>query len=204
MNAAALGPGRAAEDTRNAVVNLEQEIDRIIRTARRPAQAEPSSCDAADVLLDRMEFWSALADDQGRAWRLVGAEHAVRVPVARTDLMAATDALIGNIFLHTPEGTEFAVTLHCGTGVVIIFFADAGTGISDPDAALERGASGGGSTGLGLDIARRVAESTGGELRLDSSALGGAQVQLWLRTGPVTGRKTRRRPGSRRSRLIRS
>jgi DNA-binding response OmpR family regulator len=95
---------------------------------------------------------------------------------------------VGNVFRHTPEGTEFAVTLHCGDGVVLIFVADAGPGIGDLAAVLRRGGSGAGSTGLGLDIVRRVAESTGGDLKVDSSSgLGGAQVQLWLRTGPLAG-----------------
>jgi signal transduction histidine kinase len=200
MNAAALGTGRAADDTRFAVANLELEIDRIIRAARRPAQDEPSNCDAAEVLLDRMEFWSALADDQNRAWHLTGTDRTIRVPVARPDLVAAVDAMLGNVFLHTPEGTQFAVTLHGGNGMVTIFFADAGPGIADPSAALERGNSSGGSTGLGLDIARRVAESTGGELKIDKSWLGGAQIQLWLRTGQVPERKARGRRGLRRYR----
>jgi signal transduction histidine kinase len=183
MNAASLGTSRAADDTRLAVSRLEQEVDLIIRAARRPAPDEPAGCDATEVLRERMGFWSALAEDQGRTWHLIGADRPARVPVSRTDLVAATDALLGNVFQHTAEGTEFAVTLHAGDGTLLIFFADAGPGIRDPDAALRRGSSGAGSTGLGLDIARRVAESTGGRLKLDQSALGGAQVQMWLRTG---------------------
>lgn len=97
-------------------------------------------------------------------------------------------------FKHTPEGTGFAVTLHRGEGAVLLLVGDAGRGIADPDAALRRGSSGAGSTGLGLDIARRVAESTGGGLKIGVSALGGAQVQLRLRTWsrPPGGRRGRR------------
>ena len=199
MNAAGLGPGRAADETRLAVSRLEQEIDLIIRAARRPAPDEPAGCDAAEVLTERMAFWSALAEDQGRPCHLTGAEQSARVPVPRSDLATAADALIGNVFQHTAEGTGFAVTLHSGDGVVLIFFADGGPGIGDPDSALRRGSSGAGSTGLGLDIARRVAESTGGGLKIDRSALGGAQVQMWLRTGAPLSRRTGR--GGRR-RLI--
>ena len=194
MNAAALGPSQAAEDTRIAIDRLEQQVDLIIRAARRPGPEEPSACDAATVLADRFDFWSALAEDQARPCHLTGADQAVTVPVPRSDLAAAADALIGNIFKHTKEGTGFAITLHRGEGIVLIFVADAGPGIADPDAALRRGSSGAGSTGLGLDIARRVAESTGGGLKIGTSALGGAQVQMRLRTGPPPPdeRRTRR------------
>jgi len=68
-----------------------------------------------------------------------------------------------------PGATQFAVTLHAGDGVVAIFFADAGPGITDPGAALQRGRSGRGSTGLGLDIAWRiVVNKHHGDLRVES------------------------------------
>lgn len=176
--------GHAAEPSRQALARLEREVDTVIRAARRPARAE-QSCDAAEVLRERLTFWSALAEDQRRPWQLVGATPPVSVPVPAGELTAAVDALLGNVFRHTPEGTAFSVTLHEGKESVGILVADAGPGIRDPEAALERGASGAGSTGLGLDIARRLAESSGGALRLDRSSLGGAQVQLWIRrSGP--------------------
>jgi signal transduction histidine kinase len=193
LNAEALGPGQVAEQTRDAVDQLEREVDLIIRTARNPAGR--GSCDAAKVLRDRVAFWSALAEDEGRGCELIGADRTAPVPLPAGELEAAVDALLGNVFRHTPDGTDFAVTLHVGDGVTGILVADAGLGIDDPDAALERGRSGRGSTGLGLDIARRAAESTGGYLRIHRSVLGGAQVQIWLRTGE--------RPASRRSRRAR-
>src|SRR3954471_3577372 len=178
LNAAALGTEPAAEQTRQAVRRLEEEVDQIIGAARRPK--ERALCDAADVLRDRMAFWSALAEDQGRDCTLVGAEQPVVVPIVRGELSAVLDSLLGNVFRHTPEGTAFMVTLYEGVGRVAILVADAGPGIADSDEALRRGASGGGSTGLGLDIARRMAKAVGGDVRIDRSTLGGAQIQIWL------------------------
>jgi signal transduction histidine kinase len=57
---------------------------------------------------------------------------------------------------------------------------DAGPGIADPAAAVRRGVSGAGSTGLGLDIVRRVAEAAGGRLAIDRGPLGGARIALLL------------------------
>ncbi|OKK19641.1 histidine kinase [Streptomyces sp. CB00455] len=191
LNAASLGDGPAAEQTRAAVEQLEREVDTIIRTAReqRPstgltgaAGGAGAGCDASEVIRDRMDFWSALAEDEGREVRLAGVDRTVRIPVARPELAAALDAMLGNVFRHTPEGTPFAVDVHDASDAVIVLVSDAGPGIADPDAALRRGNDGGrdGSTGLGLDIVRRVAESTGGDVRLGRSVLGGTEVRVWI------------------------
>ncbi|WP_138899757.1 sensor histidine kinase, partial [Streptomyces chryseus] len=161
LNAASLGEGPAAEQTRAAVEQLEREVDTIIRTARdQRSQTQGAvgpgpgaGCDVSEVVRERMDFWSALAEDEGRKVRLAGVERPVRIPVARPELAAALDALLGNVFRHTPVGTAFSVDVHNGDDAVIVLVSDAGPGISDPQAALVRGNSGGrdGSTGLGLD-----------------------------------------------------
>ncbi|MER5199190.1 sensor histidine kinase [Streptomyces sp. NPDC002755] len=197
LNAASLGETPAAEQTRTAVAQLEREVDTIIRTAReakpQTAAAGPGAgCDAAEVVRERMAFWSALAEDEGRKVRTAGVDRPVRIPVARTDLAAALDALLGNVFRHTPEGTAFAVDVHNGEDAVIVLVSDAGPGIRDPEAAMARGRGSGaeGSTGLGLDIVRRLAESTGGDVRIGSSVLGGTEVRLWIQ---LDGREPVRR-----------
>ena len=155
----------------------------------------------------------------GHAWRwFAGVDRTVRIPVARPELAAALDALLGNVFRHTPEGTAFAVDVHHSGDAVLVLVSDAGPGIADPKAALARGASGRsdgpgavGSTGLGLDIVRRVAESTGGDLRIGRSVLGGTEVRIWIgldggpserarrghRVGRRGGKRFGRRPGQR-------
>ncbi|MFE9449193.1 sensor histidine kinase [Streptomyces sp. NPDC006739] len=197
LNAASLGDGTAAEQTRAAVAQLEREVDTIIRTAREAkpqtaAVGPGAGCDAAEVVRERMGFWSALAEDEGRKWRLAGVDRPVRIPVARADLAAALDALLGNVFRHTAEGTAFAVDVHNGEDAVIVLVSDAGPGISDPEAAMARGRGSGadGSTGLGLDIVRRLAESTGGDVRIGSSVLGGTEVRVWIQ---LDGREPVRR-----------
>ncbi|MFC9295977.1 sensor histidine kinase [Streptomyces sp. NPDC057011] len=213
LNTASLGDGPAAEQTRAAVEQLEREVDTIIRTAReqRPTTGLSgpgvnAGCDASEVIRDRMAFWSALAEDEGREVRLAGVDRTVRIPVARPELAAALDAMLGNVFRHTPEGTPFAVDVHDASDAVIVLVSDAGPGIADPDAALRRGNDGArdGSTGLGLDIVRRVAESTGGDVRLGRSVLGGTEVRVWIgvdgRTrGGSGGVRTRRARRKRRS-----
>ncbi|MDJ1133312.1 sensor histidine kinase [Streptomyces iconiensis] len=212
LNAASLGEGDAADQTREAVAQLEGEVDTIIRTARQqkaqsPGAAVTSASDAAEVIRERMGFWSALAEDEGREARLAGVDRPVRVPVARGELAAAVDAMLGNVFRHTPEGTAFSVDVHSAEDAVIVLVSDAGPGIADPEAALRRGHGDGGpgSTGLGLDIVRRVAESTGGDVRLGRSVLGGTEIRVWLALhhgagvrggGRVSHRLRRRRRGA--------
>ncbi|MEV0319017.1 HAMP domain-containing sensor histidine kinase [Streptomyces sp. NPDC050658] len=187
LNAASLGDGPAAEQTRIAVEKLEREVDTIIRTARdakpQTATVGPGAgCDASEVIRERMAFWSALAEDEGREVRVAGVERPVRIPVARPELVAALDALLGNVFRHTREGAAFAVDVHSGEDAVIVLVSDAGGGIADPEAALARGGGSGedGSTGLGLDIVRQLAESTGGDVRIGRSVLGGTEVRIWI------------------------
>lgn len=208
LNAAALGNGHEAEQTRQAVQRLEQEVDQVIRAARGQGRAPgPVRCDATQVLQERLGFWSALAEDQGRAWRFVGGMAAAPVPVAATDLANVMDVLLGNVFRHTDERIAFSVSLTVEQRTVFVLVEDAGPGIADPEAALRRGhgAGGSGSTGLGLDIVRRIAEGAGGGVHIGRSALGGAAVHVWFPTDRIddqgsgqAGSMVRRRSGRHR------
>ncbi|MFD4641889.1 ATP-binding protein [Lentzea sp. NPDC058436] len=181
LDADTLGRGPGADRVREAVQGLEREVDEIIKVARAGLQPDDGGADASGVVRDRLVFWSALADDQERPWTVRGADKPAHVPISRSELAAALDALLGNVFHYTREGTRFAVTLVHQADLVALVVEDAGPGIADFRRAVRRGASGGGSTGLGLDIARRAAESTGGSLHVDRGPLGGARVQLRLR-----------------------
>ncbi|MEU1395204.1 HAMP domain-containing sensor histidine kinase [Micromonospora zamorensis] len=166
-----------------AADGLERAVTGLIRQARwRHSPAGPAASDAAAIVADRVAFWSVLAEDTGRAVTLDLAPGPLPVGVAADDLAAAVDALLGNVFAHTPDGTSFAVRLAPDAGEVVLSVADEGPGM--PAGAVRRGASAAGSTGLGLDIARRAAQAAGGRLELRTGPRGGAQVLL--RLGPPT------------------
>jgi signal transduction histidine kinase len=96
------------------------------------------------------------------------------------DLGDALDALLGNVFSHTPDGVPFRVKVGVAPGPrPWVEVSDGGPGMPNAD-VVERGRSVSGSTGLGLDIARRAAERGGGSMVISSDPRGGARVQLLL------------------------
>ncbi|SIR06337.1 HAMP domain-containing sensor histidine kinase [Micromonospora avicenniae] len=165
-----------------AVDGLERAVTGLIRQARwrRTPAAGPTGSDAAAIVGERVAFWSVLAEDTGRPVTLDLAPGPLPVGVPADELAAAVDALLGNVFAHTPDGTPFTVRLAVADGQVVLTVADGGPGL--PADAARRGASAAGSTGLGLDIARRAAQATGGRLELRAATGGGAEVLL--RLGP--------------------
>ena len=185
FSAAELDRRRGIRRIRQAIVTLEGEVDQLINTTRKAVAAQVAApeegvCDASEVVRDRMVFWSALAGDQNRQYRVVGAHVRIPVPVARAELAAALDAVLGNVFRYTPQGTAFEVGISRRDGWVAVRVDDAGAGIDDPEKALRRGESEQGSTGLGLDIALRAAQATGGSVNIDRAAMGGASVVMLL------------------------
>ncbi|MBM0237847.1 HAMP domain-containing histidine kinase [Micromonospora sp. ATA32] len=185
---------RGIRRIRQAIVTLEGEIDVLIKTTRKAVahEAGPAMCDVSEVVRDRMVFWAALAGDQNRPHRVSGAQLRIPVPVPRAELAAALDAVIGNVFRYTPQGTAFEVAVSRRDGYVAIRIDDAGPGIANPDRALRRGASDQGSTGLGLDIAKRVALQANGSVSIDRAGLGGASVVMLLADPEATPRQVSR------------
>jgi signal transduction histidine kinase len=178
---------------------VERTVSEIIREARRPGQAGGGAsvtCDASRVIAERSAFWRPLAEDQDRRMAVEVASGPMPLLVSADDLATCVDALLGNVFAHTPEGAAFAVRLsrRAGGGAWLVVSDDGpGFGAADP---TTRGQSSGGSTGLGLDIARRTAEASGGTLIIGRSASGGGSVTLGLGSpaGPPEGTRRHRRP----------
>ncbi|WP_405486439.1 ATP-binding protein [Streptomyces sp. NBC_00096] len=146
---------------------------------QRSGAAKPSGshCEFAEVVGRRTAFWTVLAGQQDRDCSLDLTQEPTPVGLSDDDVAAVVDALIGNVFRHTPAGTPFAVRVVRLPQAVALVVEDGGPGIPDPHQALSRGSSTG-STGLGLDIVSRAAVATGGTMRIVRSPLGGAHITV--------------------------
>ncbi len=180
LDAEALEPGPGTERLIDDLNELERTVDFVINEARRPIRSESDrSCDLASVAAERVEFWTALAEEQERKLEYMADGKDAHVAVGADDVTAMIDALIGNVFAHTDEGVDFTVAVATIDNLsVMLIVDDEGPGFSADMA--ERGLSAGGSTGLGLDIAARTAGAGGGALIIGSSGSGGGRVTVTM------------------------
>jgi signal transduction histidine kinase len=159
---------------------LEGTVDSVVRQARRPVTASgerQARADLAGIVAERTEFWGPLAEDQHRTLTVHADRAEVWVPVDPQDLTDVLDVLLDNVFAHTDPGVDLAVRVSTTGREASLVVEDDGPGLPSAD-LLERGHSGAGSTGLGLDIVSRVAAASGARLDLGQSAAGGARISL--------------------------
>jgi len=182
LDAEQLPPGPATERVREDLDVLEHDLTMVIQQARRGFRGPASTIDLVGLVRDRAAFWSALAEEQQRPWSVTVPDRPLTVASDREELAAALDAVLGNVFTHTDEPAGCRISLLAINDEAVLTVADDGPGFVQ--GAPARGSSGAGSTGLGLDIARRVAESAGGRLAVENAPGGGARVTL---TFPLAG-----------------
>jgi signal transduction histidine kinase len=179
LDAEALNDPADADRVGNHVSALERMLTAVIHAARRPQrEGRMPACDATAVVGERVAFWSALTEDQRRQGTVSLPSDPLVVRAAPEDLAAAVDALLENVVAHTPEGTAFGVRLTAAPGGARLEVSDEGPGL--PADEPVRGRSDRGSSGLGLDIARRCAEASGGSMSLGATPSGGALITLEL------------------------
>lgn len=179
LQAEALSDPDEKEAMIGQVDRLEHAMNQVIELARSRAAQPPGESDLNQVVSERAAFWRVLAEEQARDMTLTLSEPGVAVAIGTDDLGVVVDTLVGNVFTHTPPGTDFEVrTGHSPTGAPVLEVVDDGPGFGDRP-AVERGVSGGGSTGLGLDIVRKTAQTVGGALETNDRPGGtGAVVRV--------------------------
>ncbi|MGH8870408.1 MAG: sensor histidine kinase [Acidimicrobiia bacterium] len=179
LQAEKLSDERERDDVLTQVDRIEHAIDQVIVATRSARFRGAESSDLSAVVSARCAFWSVLAEEQGRKMTLSIDSGPVPVGLTSEAVEATVDALIGNVFAHTDPATPFAVSVGSDEGRPWLEVLDEGPGFSSKRMA-ERGVSGAGSTGLGLDIVRRTAESVGGGMEMNDRPGGGAVIRVWL------------------------
>jgi two-component system OmpR family sensor kinase len=194
-------PHRAEDEYRETLRIIEQQTTRLTRVvedmfilARADAGNYPTRPTA--VYLDE------LVDEVVRAARILAAGKSVIVELAVTEnaivtgdedlLKRMVTNLVDNAVKHTPPGGKVRVALACGTTECSIDVSDTGDGIpadAQPhvferfyrgDAARQRGEADVGGAGLGLAIARWVAQVHHGDVTLVHSRPGSTTFRVSL------------------------
>ncbi|CAM05659.1 sensor kinase, two-component system [Saccharopolyspora erythraea NRRL 2338] len=135
-------------------------------TAARARDAEP--LDVSAQLSDVAAEWRDPLKAEGRTLRLRLPEGLLaRATPAR--LREAIGVLLDNALRHG-EGTV-TLTARQGGGMVVVEVGDGGPGVPDQlvPFVFDRGFSAGGSTGVGLALARALVEADGGRLELSKA-----------------------------------
>ncbi len=155
-------------DHRSALVtdiaNLEGEVTALIEDVRRTGDQRSTIADLAAVVHQRMGFWQVVAAAQDRQLNVECPQRRpVHAAAPDSDVLTALDNLVQNVLTHTEAGTAFTVSVSDNPPSLTV--ADQGGGLPSPD-VFDRGSTTGESSGLGLDIVRRIAEASGGEVRI--------------------------------------
>jgi signal transduction histidine kinase len=162
---------------------LERAMDQVIEMARSPGGRGSNECDLNTVVGGRAAFWRVLADESGRAMEVVLGDDVGLVRLGADEVSAVVDTLVDNVFTHTPPGVGMSLTTGRGARGPWLEVADLGPGFRGHTPG--RGVSPGGSTGLGLDIVRKAAAATGGDLHVEDRPGGGAVVHVGFGAGSV-------------------
>ncbi|MFE2164362.1 ATP-binding protein [Streptomyces sp. NPDC059447] len=154
----------AAERSRH----LDHTIEEVLRLARSGLGTLPSVREqpAGDVLEAADRRWHGPFAQDGRRLTMTWEPEAGRLPVPGHTVEQVVDILLDNAHRHG-RGTV-TVTLRDLETALALDVADEGSADLDPRAIFERGMGDG--SGIGLALARQLADAAGGRLSLASTA----------------------------------
>ncbi|MFI6153577.1 ATP-binding protein [Kitasatospora sp. NPDC051170] len=168
ITAVAEDPETVKEEATIALQQVERLTDvvqRLLTTQRDPRSPTAVAFDLDEVIKQQVEEWGPTLREKGRVLSLEGL-HGVTVVGTPGTVAQVLATLIENSLMHG-AGTITLRVRPSGTSVVVEV-QDQGQGVP-PDLGnrvFERAVSGRNSTGIGLAVARDLAEADGGRLEL--------------------------------------
>ncbi len=160
-----------AEEAMAQVDRLTEAIDDLVRASRDEDAADRDPIPVMDALRGVVEEWKHPFTEAGRVLVLTGDE-SLSAPITASRLREAVTVLVDNALMHGGGTCTVSVrTVRPGNArepLVCVEVADEGDGVREELAPhiFDRGFSAGGSTGVGLALARALIEADGGRLEL--------------------------------------
>ena len=199
----ALRRERDGAEYRRVLESVRRQSDRLRKVVESLLFLGRADADAALPGREAVDLGEWLPEHVGTAW--AGHARAGDIRVEATPARAGVhpvllgelvDLLVDNACKYSPPGTPITVRVGSVGGGVELSVEDAGIGLSEADAARvfepfvrspearRRGVEG---TGLGLSVARRIAEAHGGRLGVADASGRGSRFTLLLPTPAGNG-----------------
>ncbi|MFC4004201.1 ATP-binding protein [Prauserella oleivorans] len=164
---------------------LAEALDELLAAARAASEVGAEPVSLSTMLPEVSEEWRQLLKAEGRTLRMrISDGLMARATPAR--LREIIGVLLDNALRHGAGTVTLAARRGETEGTVVVEVSDSGSGVPEElvPHVFERGFSGAGSTGVGLALARALAEADGG--RLELSGRSPATFSLFLRVPSPT------------------
>jgi signal transduction histidine kinase len=192
---------RSVDTIRREAGRMRSLVESLLTLTRgdEGAPMEVGRYDLGAVAKEATETAGAAAEGRVSV-EFVSNEHETTATFDRGRVMQVASIFLENAVKYTPEGGSVTASVGEEDGSVALSVSDTGVGISEEQLPLiferfyraDPSRSAGGA-GLGLSIARQIAEAHGGQIRVESTPGKGSRFTLLLpRNGP--GSLTSERP----------
>jgi signal transduction histidine kinase len=134
----------------------------------------PTRCDVDELLQSSMQVFDAVANAKGIHLKATVKQARLVVRADRERVLQLLSNLLGNAIKFAPQGSEVAIVVERQERTVCFMISDAGPGIPAEhlqhvfDRYWKRETEGKTGTGLGLFIAKGIAEAHGGTISVES------------------------------------
>ncbi|WP_410873546.1 sensor histidine kinase [Nocardia sp. A7] len=160
-----------AEEAMAQVDRLTDAIDDLVRASRDEDATDRDPVPVMAELRGVVTEWTHPFHEAGRELLLLGDE-SLQAPISGSRLREAVAVLVDNALMHGGGACTVSVrtvpTMSSRDPLICVEVSDEGEGVRDELAPhiFDRGFSAGGSTGVGLALARALVEADGGRLEL--------------------------------------
>ena len=182
-------PDRDAVDALERAIGeterLTELVSNLLQLARADDHPVTEVADLEALVRDRVDTWTAIAEDRGVELHHVAGVQPVLVRCVPGAIEQILDNLLDNALAVSSSGTDIEVEIRVSDGPVELRVIDHGPGLTDAaktDALRRfwRGDTTRPGTGLGLAIVETLATSSGGQVTLVDTVGGGLTVVVEL------------------------